>query len=434
MISQESIKDLQQMTGSWFRENVSVATIDDAEQVIMEVSRRLSEAMMSAFAEQVGPRSTHDGPRVDCSCGNQAEFHGYRDRWVRTLCGDIRVKRAYYHCESCHSGVSPWDKLQGLNERIWSPGLKALVGELCARLTYTDASQLLERVLGFSVEESSQQDIVSDLGTRLRAEESKLIEGYFDQDEEILPEASADRLYVCMDAAKAHTGGAWHDIKTGVIFAGVKPDASSSREIDKMSQARYVAVQESSEEFGKRLYARAALSGMAGAREVVTLGDGADWIWNQAAMHFAGSVEILDYYHACEHIWSFATARYGEGSAARKRWAQTHCRKLKTSGPASLLRSLRRYRPKTSEQAEVLRLELGYFESHRHRMNYPKYRAKGMMIGSGPVESACKVVVGQRLKQSGMRWTQPGADNILALRTAVMSGETHRIQRLARAA
>jgi hypothetical protein len=285
-----------------------------------------------------------------------------------------------------------------------------------------------------SVEESSQQDIVSDLGTRLRAEESKVIEGYFEQDEEIVPETSSDRLYVCVDAAKAHTDGAWHDIKTGVVFAGVEPDASSNREIDEMIQACYVAAQESSEQFGKRLYARAALSGMEVSKEVVVLGDGADWIWNQAAMHFAGSVEILDYYHACEHIWSFATARYGEGSAARKRWAQTQCRKLKTNGPASLLRSLRRYKPKTSEQAEAHRLELSYFESHRHRMSYPKYRAKGMMIGSGPVESACKVVVGQRLKQSGMRWTEAGADNILALRTALMSGQTQRIQRLARAA
>jgi hypothetical protein len=434
MISQDSVRDLQKMAGVWFRENVFVATIDEAEQAILEVSRRLSEAMMSAFGDQLEPRSTHEGTRVECSCGDEAEFHGYRDRWVRTLCGDIRVKRAYYHCNSCHSGLSPWDRLQGLSERIWSPGLKSLVGELCARLTYTEVSQLLERVLCLSVEESSQQDIVRDLGTRLRAEESNVIEGYFERDEEIAPETSADRLYVCVDAAKAHTDGAWHDIKTGVIFAGVKTDVSCVREIDRMTQAHYIAAQETSEEFGKRLYARAALSGMVGAKEVVTLGDGADWIWNQAAMHLAGSVEILDYYHACEHIWSFAAARYGEGNAARKRWAQTHCRKLKASGPGSLLRSLRRCKPKTPEQAEALRLELGYFESHRHRMNYPQYRAKGMMIGSGPVESACKVVVAQRLKQSGMRWTQPGADNILALRTAVMSGQTQRIQQLARAA
>ncbi len=434
MISQESIKNLQETAGRWFRENVSVSTIDEAENVILDVSRRLSEAMMVAFAEQMDPKSTYEGVRINCECGREAIFEGYRSRWVRTLCGDIRPRRAYYHCEHCHSGASPWDKRQGLSERIWSPGLSALVGELCARLTYAEASQLLERVLHLSVEESSQQDIVSDLGTRLRAEESEWIEGYFEHEQEIVPESGANRLYVCMDAAKAHTDGAWHDVKTGVVFAGVRPDADSSCKIDEMSQARYVAAQESSEEFGKRLYLGAALSGLQGASEVVVLGDGAEWIWNQSAMHFPESVEILDYYHACEHIWSFAAARYREGSAACKRWARMHCRKLKANGPAGLLRALRRCKPKSPEETEALRLELGYFESHCHRMNYPAYRSRGMMIGSGPVESACKVVVGQRLKQSGMRWTKAGADNILALRTAILSGQTDRIQRLARAA
>ena len=434
MISRGSIKNLQETAGKWFRENVSVSTIDEAEELIVDVSRRLSEAMMGAFAEQMDPKSTYEGVRISCACGGEASFEGYRSRWVRTLCGDIRPRRAYYHCEHCHSGVSPWDKRQGLSERIWSPGLSSLVGELCARLTYAETAQLLERVLRLSVEESSQQDIVSDLGARLRAEESKQIEAYFEREKEIAPESSADRLYICVDAAKAHTDGAWHDVKTAVVFAGVQPDADSSRKIDEMTDARYLAAQESSEEFGKRLYVRAAASGVESAREVVALGDGAEWIWNQSAMHFAGSVEILDYYHACEHVWSFAAVRYGEGSAACKRWAQTHCRKLKATGPTSLLRAMKRYKPKSPEQTEALRLELGYFESHRHRMDYPTYRARGMMIGSGPVESACKVVVGQRLKQSGMRWTRAGADNILALRTAILSGQAERIQRLARAA
>ena len=104
------------------------------------------------------------------------------------------------------------------------------------------------------------------------------------------------------------------------------------------------------------------------------------------------------------------------------------------SGPTSLLRSLRRRKGKTQEQKEAIRLQLGYFEGHKNRMNYPVYKAKGMMIGSGPVESACKIVVNQRLKQAGMRWTKTGADSILALRTAVLSGQTERIQHTARAA
>lgn len=434
MITPGSMKDLQEMAARWFEENVSVSTIDEAEEVIGEVGRRLSEAMIGSFAEKMDRRSTYEGVRISCECGQNARFEGYRSRWVRTLYGDIRVERAYYHCEHCRKGASPWDKRQGLSERIWSPGLSSLVGELCARLTYAETSQLLERVLHLTVEESSQQDIVSDLGKRLRAEESKGIAGYFDREEEIVPESSPDRLYVCLDAAKAHTDGAWHDVKTAVVFAGLRPDADSDRKIDEMAGARYIAAQENSEEFGKRLYVQALINGAESAREVVVMGDGAEWIWNQSAIHFGGSVEILDYYHACEHIWSLAGARYTEGSAACKKWARMHCRKLKTNGPASLLRALRRCKPKSSDEAETLRLEQAYFESHRYRMDYPAYRAKGMMIGSGPVESACKVVVGQRLKQSGMRWTRAGADNILALRTAVLSGQADRIQRLARAA
>ena len=114
--------------------------------------------------------------------------------------------------------------------------------------------------------------------------------------------------------------------------------------------------------------------------------------------------------------------------------AKGHCDRLEQCAPASLLRSLRRRKGKTQEQKEAIRLQVGYFQAHKHRMNYHTYRAKAMMIGSGPVESACKVVVNQRLKQAGMRWTKNGADSILALRTAVLSGQTERIQHIARAA
>ena len=93
-----------------------------------------------------------------------------------------------------------------------------------------------------------------------------------------------------------------------------------------------------------------------------------------------------------------------------------------------------RRKGRTAAEKEALRLELGYFQDHKSRMDYPKYLSMGLMIGSGPVESACKVVVGHRLKQAGMRWTREGADAILALRTAVLSGQSDRIQQLAKAA
>jgi hypothetical protein len=434
MSSTAGLEILRDAAASWCEKELNVRSIAEAEEAIVEVSRRLAESMMAAAVKKLEHRQTYEGTGVACDCGEKARFIGYRSRWVRTMCGDVRVSRAYYHCSGCHTGASPWDARQGLDVRIWSPGVKSLVGELCARLTYNEVSQLLERVLGFGIEESSQQDIVLEIGRRMREAESRLIDECFEADGEVVPGLEVERLYVCMDAAKAHTDGGWHDVKTGVVFGGQPGIGDSGRLVDKMTDARYVAAQESSDAFGKRMYLRALLSGLSQARQIVALGDGAEWIWNIVAMHFPGSIEILDYYHACEHIWSLANALYGEDSERGKRWAETHCRRLREAGPGSLLRALKRRKGKSKQDREALRLEKGYFQDHQHRMDYPRYRTMGLMIGSGPVESACKVVVGQRLKQSGMRWTRAGADAILALRTAVLNGESSRIQELARAA
>lgn len=440
MDSTSSIQFLQEAAAEWCARELHVQSIAEAEQAVLETSRRLAEAMMAAAVKRLEHRATYEGPSLTCECGERARFVGYRKRWIRTMCGDVRVSRAYYHCNDCHTGISPWDNSQGLGERIWSPGVKSLVGEMCARLTYSEVSQLLERVLGLGVEESSQQEIVLNLGRHMREEEQSLTRSCFDEDAQIVPELEVERLYVCIDAAKAHTDGAWHDIKTGVVFGGEPSIDKSGRRlltariVDRMVDARYVAAQETSDLFGRRIYLRALLSGIERAGLVVVLGDGAEWIWNIAGMHFSGCIEILDYYHACEHIWNLSAVLYGEGSESGKRWAETHCHRLKQSGPGSLLRALKRRKGRTAAEKEALRLELGYFQGHKKRMNYPKYLSMGLMIGSGPVESACKIVVGQRLKQAGMRWTREGADAILALRTAVLSGQSYHIQQLAKAA
>jgi hypothetical protein len=164
------------------------------------------------------------------------------------------------------------------------------------------------------------------------------------------------------------------------------------------------------------------------------MGDGAEWIWNLASHHFPKATQIVDYWHACEHIWNLRRALYPEESARGDRFAREHCRKLAERGPDSLLRALKRAKPKTMEAAEAVRIELGYFSGHRARMAYPQFRARGLMIGSGPVEAACKVVVGQRLKRAGMRWCRRGADAVLAIRCAVLNKEYCRLDLAAKAA
>ena len=312
-----------------------------------------------------------------------------------------------------------------MDDRLWTPRVKELVVTTCAAL------KLVERTTGLVIEESSGEEIVRDVGNRLRLEEEKAIVAAVDIGEEVKNDASPVRLYISVDAAKAHTDGEWHDIKTAVVYEGNRAEGA---EMDTAVNSRYIAAQERSEDFGRRIYTRAMLSGYEKAKVRIVIGDGADWIWNEASNHFPRSIKTVDYFHACEHIYGLAQVLYGEGSPKGKRWAKEHCEKLKKKGPGSLLRAMKRRKARNEREREALRLEQGYFGKYRKYMDYPAYRAKGLMIGSGPVESACKVVVGQRLKQAGMRWTKGGADVVLAVRTALLSNELGRIERAARAA
>ena len=439
--SRFDLTPLREAAANWWRDQVGTLELSDAEGLALALSRQVAQTMLEVALGQTTGKATYQGSQRTCgACGGAARFVGYRSRWLRTLCGDQRVSRAYYHCAACHTGQIPWDEAEGLNERIFSPGVKALVAECCARLTHREVEELLSRVMGLKIEESSQQEVVGEIGERLRAAEAAQITACFDRLELPTPPADPpDRLYVAIDAAKAHTGGGWHDIKCGVIYAGIPPDPNPAPEgpaalIDRSGPKRYCARQEEAADFGKRIYVAALAAGLDQAKEVVVLGDGAEWIWNLASEHLHGATEILDYYHAAEHVWTLAATLYGAESPQGRRWAQTRCRDLKENGPKGLLRALSRRRGATPETREALRLARGYFKNHRRRMEYARFRARGLMIGSGPVEAACKTLVGQRLKGAGMRWSPCGADAMLANRTTVLNRQYAHLATYARAA
>lgn len=430
MVSQEQLADLQGLVAAWVQENCSSSSVDEAEATAEQVARAAGAAVADVLITNLGREKTYEGSRLPCECGERAVFVGYRSRRIATLWGEARVERAYYRCPACRRSQIPWDASQGLDARLWSARTKALVAEVGAQLPYQGTADLLERILGFRIEDSSAEEVMIDVGGRLRARQDALVAGYADGQIVPLWVTRLRRLYVTMDGAIAHIGGSWHEVKTGVVYQGV-PGKDG---IDTTYRSRYVAAQEQAERFGSRLYMLAAMSGVQAAEEVVVIGDGADWIWNIADHHYAGATQILDFFHATEHIRQLARDYYGEGSKQGKRWADEHCHALKHHGPKKLLTALKRMKPKTPEQAEALRLQLGYFTRNEHRMNYPQFRERGMMIGSGPAEAGCKVVVGQRLKGAGMRWSEKGADAALAVRAALLSGDTAQIADAARAA
>ena len=151
--------------------------------------------------------------------------------------------------------------------------------------------------------------------------------------------------------------------------------------------------------------------GLARLRPVVMLGDGARWIWELAVEHFGACVEILDYYHASQHLWEVARALFGRDTPEAAAWAAPLARRLRDEAAAP-----------DPVAADVLRRERAFFRTNAARMAYPDFRARGFPIGSGAVESAARHVVQARMKRPGMRWSDPGARAMLALRARLRSG------------
>lgn len=422
MITPEAIEDLLDQVSAWVSEHLSADSLEEAEQMGVAVGRAVARTVTEQGIVSSVERFEQAADGVQCQCGLRARQVSRRRRTLMTLSGLVQVDRRYYHCAQCRTGLAPWDVAQGLSSKRQTPAVKLLACELAAHLSYADTVRILERTTGLALEESSVELLVEEVGLRVRAADELARQRAMTGEVEPKPGQAPNCLYVGVDGTHAHIDGAWREVKVGVFY----DDAGEFK--------RYLATREPAEQFGERVYAAAAEAGVEAASEVVVIGDGAEWIWNLAATHFPGATEIVDYWHACEHIHEVANACWGEGTKAARRWAERHKGRLWEEGPGPLLRSLRGLRVETAEGLEVVRLARGYFGRHRHRMRYPEFRRRGLTVGSGHVEAACKVIVGQRLKCAGMRWTDAGADHILALRCLVKSGDHQRLHEHSRAA
>ncbi len=191
-------------------------------------------------------------------------------------------------------------------------------------------------------------------------------------------------------------------------------------------QARYLAGLEGQEALGEPLRRQAAQVGMDRAERWVGLSDAGAGVEDWLRVNF-GRVDavILDFYHAAEHLGDLGRALHPADEATREDWMATWSHRLKHEGGQAVLKELRAMAADGRESVRKVRAEVtGYFENHAHRMDYPAYRAKGWAIGSGPIESACKTVIGKRMKGGGMRWGEDGADEMCHLRALFVSGES----------
>jgi hypothetical protein len=402
----------------------------DLEAVEMLVRSAMHQAGATALTELL-QFPVPDQRTLACPCGHEARYRELRPKTVLTAVGTVQVSRPYYLCPHCHQGQVPADEELDIVDTEFSPGVRrmqALVGQDAA---FDQGREQMKLLAGLEVTTKSVERVAESIGADIARREQEEIDRAVQLDLPIIAGEPVPILYVQMDGTglpvvnketagrkgkldglPAHT----REAKLGCVFTQTAWDEEGFAIRDPDSTT-YTGAIETAEQFGKRLYVEAWSRGWSRAQKKVVIGDGAEWIWNIASRHFPGAIQIVDLYHARQHLWDLARLLYPSDSKRQNAWIGLHQKRWLDKGKiGKLVASLRSIRVRHPDLANKIRNEADYFANNAVRMNYPKFRKQHLFVGSGVIEAGCKTVVGHRLKQSGMFWTVKGANAILALR------------------
>ena len=353
---------------------------------------------------------------------------GVRPRWVDSLLGPLRIKRHYYHCRSCRHGSFPRDGQLGLGLRTLSPAASEVVSITGIQTSFAQSSEVtLRKLCGLSVSESTVERVTEDAGERL----AKLLKEQvtFGEDESWQWQRDArgrSCAYVSLDATGVRQQGPGGERAEGrMASVGMIYNAHSDADQRRLEphSVRYLAGFYELGELGLQLRRQAAQVGWDEAEQQIALSDGGSGLEEFLRVNFPRAERILDFWHASEHLTELGQTLYADDEQRRTKQVAEWCHRLKHEGGLPLVYTLQELdvgecsAAQRAAHADCLR----YFQNHQHKMDYPRYLKSGWQIGSGPVESACKTVVGSRLKQSGMRWGEAGSDAVCHLRALYLS-------------
>jgi hypothetical protein len=382
---------------------------------------------------------------LPCACGHVKHHKGKRPRELRSTLGSLNLEeRHYYRCDRCQAVAYLGDELRGSSE--FSQLAEDHIAWMGKEGAFAQAAADLKHLGWFELAGSTVRAVCNRLGKAVRARTEH--QAAVQHCSQVRPEEKPKRLGVSIDgvmlgrideqhrkrqskkAGKVRGKGAlkhfFHEVKTLVVF-----------EFDQAGTAlrkTYHATQDRIEDFREMVSLEAQRRGAQTADILVFVGDGAAWVWKTAEMLFPKAIQVLDWYHAMEHIWAVGRAKFGNQEKELWAWVATQETELYQGHVQAVIDAIRAVSAelgtpdeKLSDTAKavdsrwIAYRNIGYFEENRGRVNYPAYLKQGLPIGSGVVESACKHVVASRCKRAGMRWDEPGAENILALRCLALN-------------
>lgn len=347
------------------------------------------------------------------------------------MLGPLHLERAYYHCEKCRSGFCPRDQHLRLELFSLTPGVLRMTGSTAALVSFQESRALLHELAGVEVSASQVERAAEALGAEIAADERGCVERmgqvaptlYLGMDGTGVPIRKSE---VAGRTGKQADGSAkTREAKIVTLWTAESRD-EEDRPVRDAGSITYSAAIESAaaldtsperSEFAERVLREATRRGFTEASRCVVLGDGSAWIWNTAKELFPQATQILDRFHAKEHLATVGKVIYGDCEQG-KQWIQRRYDELEEGRMQPLLKALDRHAAKHKEALECA----DYIRNNRDRMRYAEFHEQGLCTSTGVVEAGCKVVIGTRLKRPGMHWTVSGANAIIALRCCKLNG------------
>jgi hypothetical protein len=415
--------------------------------------RPLFEARLQARSNAVDAATR--GKTTCPICGQKASSIGRTSRsWESTL-GEIRLSRRWCECEDPEHtrGRSLAQERLLLPAGPYTAPLEEALTLLATTVPHGLATQLASRLLCVEVSEHAVQDSVERRGrgvtelqdreaAELRPFEDNGLERKVSRPAEAVPAAPAV-AYLEVDGVLPMTrvvdedrsepvegarGGKGRrytlvgkEVKNAVLYTG-EACAAESEGRGCILEKSYVSHLGSWARFALVLWASMVRLRFDQAKLLVILSDGAEWIRSLADWMPVPVFLILDLYHALHRVWEVGRAVYGDKTAQCDHWAREQCRRIEAGEVGQVLEGLRFLRLTTAHGREKAEELITYFENNRDRMDYPSYRARGLRVTSGTVESANYHVTGARLKLQGMRWSEEGAAQMARLRADLFNG------------
>lgn len=394
----------------------------------------------------------HTGPGTGPDAGHRGRLVARRTKTIRTLLGSIETSRGYYHCQQCRRGFAPLDDLLGVAGSSLSPGLGRACALAGAEMPYAKGFDFITTVTGLDLASTSTLTRATRThGARARAMITaehaagtgpRPVPGISDRHDPdlcyividgtgapMLPSECVGRAGKNQDKNQGRAGT--REVKIGCFFTQTHVDPDTGEPVQDPGSASYVSTFEPAAAFAAHVRAEYHRRDFDQIRQPIVLGDGAKWIWAIADEQFPAATQILDYYHAREHLAELVkiltpvlTGHTTGEHIEPALFEQTLIDHLDLGHTDAITHAVQNLDlpHQAPDLVKPAATETGYFTTNHHRMQYADFKANGYYIGSGPVESACNTIVKQRAKRAGMHWTITGLDPVLALRTLHQSG------------